>query len=103
MTGRSITGNDSAFQVISKDGELEAYYWVVICKNRKFHEQQNIYSGHKIALCETDEFTPPPQMEPFTVRCDECGENQSYDASDLVRFQMQLVPNFKPHPLFADL
>ena len=100
---RSITGNDSAFQVISKDGELEAYYWVVICKNRKFHEQQNIYSGHKIALCETDEFTPPPQMEPFTVRCDECGESQAYDASDLVRFQMPLVPNFKPHPLFADL
>jgi hypothetical protein len=103
VTGRSITGNDSAFQLISKDGELEAYYWVVICKNRKFHEQQNIYSGHKIALCETDEFTPPPQIEPFTVRCDECGESQSYDASDLVRFQMPLVPNFKPHPLFADL
>jgi len=103
VTPRSITGNYSAFQVISKDGELEAYYWVVICKNRKFHEQQNIYSGHKIALCETDEFTPPPQMELFTVRCDECGENQSYGPSDLVRFQMPLVPNFKPHPLFADL
>jgi hypothetical protein len=98
----SVSGDRISSQV-SKDGEPEPYFWVVICKNRKFHEQQNIYSGHKIALCETDEFTPPPQMEPFTVRCDECGENQSYDASDLVRFQMPLVPNFKPHALFADL
>jgi hypothetical protein len=30
VTPRSITGNYSAFQVISKEGELEAYYWVVI-------------------------------------------------------------------------
>ena len=101
-TEESVSGDHISSQV-SKDGELEPYYWVVICKNRKFHEQQNIYSGHKIALCETDEFTPPPQMESFTVRCDECGERQSYDASDLVRFQMPLVPNFKPHRLFADL
>jgi hypothetical protein len=95
VTGRPITGNDSAFRVISKDGELESYYWVVICKNRKFHEQQNIYSGHKIALCEKDEFTPPPQMEPFTVRCDEFGENQAYDAFDLVRFQMPTCSEFQ--------
>ena len=78
-------------------------WWVVICKNRKFHDQQNIYSGHKIALCETDEFTPPPQIEPFTVTCDECGLEQSYEDADLVRFQMPLVPDFKPHSLFADV
>ena len=102
-TGRPVREKDGSFHAISNQGEQEPYYWVVICKNRKFHEQQNIYSGHKIALCETDEFTPPPQMESFTVRCDECGERQSYDASDLVRFQMPLVPNFKPHRLFADL
>ena len=75
----------------------------MICKNRKFHDQQNIYSGHKIALCETDEFTPPPQIEPFTVKCDECGVEQSYEATDLVRFQMRPVPDFKPHPLFASM
>jgi len=26
----------------------ENYYWVVICKNRKFHDHQNVFSGHKI-------------------------------------------------------
>jgi hypothetical protein len=101
VTSRSSTGNDSAFQVISKEGELEAYYWVVICKNRKFHEQQNIYSGHKIALCETDEFMPPPQIKKFTVQCDECGAEHSYQASELARLQMPLATDFKPHRLFA--
>jgi len=74
----------------------------VICKNRKFHEQQNIYSGHKIALGETDEFTPPPQIESFTAQCDECGIAQSYQAADLVRFQMPAVSNFRAHPLFVE-
>ena len=102
-TGRSVSEYISASQVVSKDGEQEPYYWVVICKNRKFHDQQNIYSGHKIALCETDEFTPPPQVQSFTVRCDECGAEQSYEAADLVRFQMPPHADCKPHPLFVDV
>lgn len=82
-------------------GEVEPYCWVVICKNRKFHNQQNIYSGHKIPLCETDEVASPPEVSVFTVRCDECGSEQSYRSEDLVRFQMPLPPDFRPHPLFC--
>ena len=37
-------------------GEDEPYCWVVICKNEKFHRHQNLYSGHKIPLGETDAF-----------------------------------------------
>jgi hypothetical protein len=98
--GGTVRGNTSPSQVVSKEGEQESYYWVVICKNRKFHDQQNIYSGHKIALAEADEFTPPPKINAFTVRCDECGAEQMYDPADLVRFQMPIPTDFKPHPLF---
>jgi hypothetical protein len=41
-------------------GDEESYYWVVICKNQKFHRQQNLYSGHKIPLGETDDFVRAP-------------------------------------------
>lgn len=81
-------------------GEVEPYCWVVVCKNRKFHNQQNIYSGHKIPLSETDEFASPPDVGFFTVRCDECGSEQSYRPEDLMRFKMTLPPDFKTHPLF---
>ena len=78
------------------------YCWVVICKNRKFHNNQNFFSGHKIPLGETDAFSPPPTVDfRLTVRCDECGDEDTYDPADVVRFQMQLASDFKPHPLFA--
>jgi hypothetical protein len=83
-------------------GEAAPYCWVVVCKNHKFHNRQNIYSGHKIPLGETDEFAPPPKLDfGFTVRCDECEAEHSYQAADLMRFQMQLAADFKPHPLFV--
>jgi hypothetical protein len=51
------------------------FVWAVICKNHRFHNRQNFYSGHKIPLGETDEFTPPPTLDfRITVKCDECGE-----------------------------
>jgi hypothetical protein len=82
-------------------GGTDSYCWAVICKNRKFHSQQNIYSGHKIPLGETDEFASPPALDfNFRVRCDECGAEHSYAATDLVRYQTQLAADFKPHPLF---
>ena len=82
-------------------GDDEPYCWVVICKNGKFHKHQNLFSGHKIPLGETDQFAPPPALEfRVTVRCDECGAEYAYDPVDLVRHQMSLAPNFKPHPLF---
>ena len=81
----------------------EQYCWVVICKNRKFHKQQNLFAGHKIPLGETDAFSPPPALNgQLTVRCDECGQETTYESSEVVRFQMGLAPNFRPHPLFVN-
>jgi len=37
----------------------EQYVWVVICKNHKYHDKQNMFSGHKIPLGETDQYAPP--------------------------------------------
>jgi hypothetical protein len=60
-----------------------------------------MYAGHKIPLGETDAFMPPPSIDfSLTVRCDECGEEFTYDPAELLRFQMGQQPNFKPHPLF---
>lgn len=82
--------------------EPEQYVWVVICKNRKFHSRQNVFSGHKIPLGETDAVTPPPKIDCLlTVRCDECGEEHQYDPADLVRLQMEIAPDFRPHPMFG--
>ena len=45
---------------------------------------------------------PPPEIDfRMTVRCDECGEEHQYDPADMVRFQMEIPSDFKPHPLFA--
>ena len=83
-------------------GGVEQYCWAVICKNHRFHDHQNVYSGHKIPLGPTDELAPPPALDSrLAVRCDECGEEYFYDPADLVRFQMWLEPDFKPHPLFT--
>ena len=83
-------------------GDEDPYCWAVICKNQKFHRQENLFTGHKIPLGETDAFTPPPEIDfRLTVRCDECGEEYAYDPADLVRLQMPSGSDFKPHPLFA--
>jgi hypothetical protein len=82
--------------------EDEPYCWVVICKNYRFHRNHNLFSGHKIPLGETDAFEPPPALDfKVVVRCDECGEEYAYDPADVVRHQMNLGNDFKPHPLFA--
>lgn len=83
-------------------GDDDLYCWVVICKNHKFHRHQNLFSGHKIPLGQTDAFAPPPQIDfRIAIRCDECDEEYEYEAAELVRLQMPLDPDFKPHPLFA--
>jgi hypothetical protein len=52
-------------------------------------------------LGETDAYLPPPAIDfRLRVRCDECGEEYFYDPADLVRFQMPIAADFKPHPLF---
>ena len=80
----------------------QPYCWVVMCRNYRFHNRQNTSVGHKIPLGETDAFSAPPKVDfRFSVRCDECGQERTYDASELLRFQMELPLDFKPHPLFA--
>jgi len=36
--------------------ENSSYCWVVVCKNAKAHNSENMMFGHKIPLAETDSF-----------------------------------------------
>ena len=78
------------------------YYWVVICKNKKFHRQTNLLYGHKIPLGETDAVSPVPTLAlSFLARCDECGEEHSYRPEEVLRVELNLPEGFTPHPLFS--
>jgi hypothetical protein len=77
-----------------------AYAWVVICKNSKAHRAANVNAGHKIPLAETDEYASPPKVRSFGVTCDECGKEYSYEVEEVLRLEMDLPPDFKPHPPF---
>lgn len=51
------------------------YYWVVICKNHRFHHKGNTSFEHHIALAETDPYSSLPMLtDEVKVRCDACGE-----------------------------
>ena len=56
--------------------------------------------GHKIPLGETDSFEPVPVSGSFVVRCDECGEEYSYEAEDVLRLELEVPESFTPHPRF---
>ena len=77
------------------------YCWVVICKNEKAHRGPNVMFGHKIPLGETDAFETPPVGEPFVVRCNDCGQEYSYEPQDVLRFELELPASFTPHPRFG--
>ena len=79
------------------------YYWVVLCRNRDFHNENNLYSRHAILLAETDEVSPAPQVRTFTVRCDDCGQEDNYSAQDVLRAELYNIESFTPHPLFQHL
>ena len=82
-------------------GQAGDYAWAVICKNHKFHKRQNLFFGHKIPLGEADPYQPPPAIPgTITVHCDDCGHQNSYQPSDLVRIELELPPSFTPHPEF---
>ena len=54
------------------------YFWVVVCKNRRFHHKGNIGCEHKILLGETDAYSALPMLpEAIKVRCDNCSEEYS--------------------------
>ena len=77
------------------------YYWVVICKNRRFHHKCNTSYEHNIRLGETDAYSPPPMLtEKFKVRCDNCGEEYSYKPKEVLRAEIEVPEHFDPHPLF---
>jgi hypothetical protein len=80
------------------------YYWIVLCKNHRFHRQQNLFSHHKILLGETDAYSPPPLLRAhFRVKCDDCGEEYSYRPRDVLRFETELPASFLAHPLFSEV
>jgi hypothetical protein len=79
------------------------YCWIVICKNGGFHRHTNLLFGHRIPLGETDAVSPRPALAgSFNVQCDECGKEYSYEADDVLRFELELPETFTPHRLFRD-
>jgi hypothetical protein len=78
------------------------YFWVVICKNRRFHHRGNTSYEHHIALGEADSFSPLPMLtEQISVRCDACGEEYSYQPKEVLRAEIAVPEKFYPHPLFS--
>lgn len=85
--------------------EDNRYFWVVLCKNRWFHMRDSLSLNYRqrIPLGETDAVTPCPIGNlTFNVRCDKCGKEYSYGASDVLKFEMEPPESFAPHPLFAE-
>jgi hypothetical protein len=79
------------------------YCWIVLCKNYWFHLRRNLFYRHRIPLGETDGVKSPPALSgPFVVRCDECGEEYLYTASDVLRHEEELPATFQAHPLFRE-
>ena len=78
------------------------YFWVVLCKNRRFHRRQNLFFSHSIPLAETDSFLPPPALDkPISVRCDDCGQEHRYEPKEILRAELAPPENFVPHPQFV--
>jgi hypothetical protein len=78
------------------------YFWVVLCKNRGVHNKYNLFSRHAIPLAETDEISPARKVGDFTVRCDDCGQEYTYNAEEVLRAELDPPESFTPHPLFRD-
>ena len=85
------------------DWEDKQYFWVVICKNRHFHEHQTNWLEHKILLGETDAYSDMPITQPrIRVTCDACGKEYEYSRKEILRFESDPVTNFVEHPLFRE-
>ena len=77
------------------------YFWVVICKNHRFHHKNNTSYEHHIVLGETDAFSPPPMLtDQVKVRCDKCGGEYFYKQKEVLRAEMEAPQIFVAHPLF---
>ena len=77
-----------------------------LCKNRLFHIRETLSLNYRerIPLGETDAVTPCPIVNcTFNVRCDKCGKEYGYKSSDVLKFELDTVPeSFTPHPLFRE-
>jgi hypothetical protein len=85
--------------------EDNRYFWVVLCKNRLFHIRKSLSLNYRerIPLAETDAFTQCPVGNcTFNVRCNKCGKEHIYRASDVLKFELEAPESFTPHPLFRD-
>jgi hypothetical protein len=78
------------------------YFWIVLCKNQKFHRRLNASYAHRIPLGRTDSVLPKPVSEPFRVCCDVCGKEYAYAPSEVMRWEMKAPQSFEPHPFFRD-
>jgi hypothetical protein len=87
-----------------EDSDMEYttdYFWVVICKNRRFHHKGNTSYQHQIPLGETDPFSSPPMLtEAVKVRCDVCHQEYSYKSKEVLRAEIEVTEHFTAHPLF---
>ena len=80
--------------------EESAYAWIVICKNKRFHKHTNVMYGHKIPLAETDAFATPPAVSgPFTVQCDECGQEHDWHGIPLGRGRSRICAKCRKEEL----
>jgi hypothetical protein len=97
------TPADTIHRSTSQDEEhTPDYFWVVTCKNHRFHQKENISYHHRILLGETDSYLPLPMLPvEFKVRCDSCGEAYSYSRKDVLRAELQVREPFTAHPLFS--
>lgn len=82
--------------------EGREYFWVVLCKNRGFHNKYNFSSSYAIPLGETNEISGRPQVGSFTVRCDDCREEHTYYTKDVLRAEIERPVSFLTHPLFLN-
>jgi hypothetical protein len=77
------------------------YYWVVLCKNHRFHHKDNLSYAHQIALGETDAYSALPMLtQHVSVRCDSCGQEYFYKPAEILRNMIETPIGFVAHPLF---
>lgn len=108
------SGDESRHESVAESGAAELvdspkewwvnadYFWVVLCKNERFHFRVNPCHAHRIPLGQTDSVLPNPVKRPFKVRCDSCAKEYAYVPSDVLRWEMAAPEHFQPHPLFRD-
>ena len=92
-------------EAVESTNELWAnpdYFWIVLCKNERFHHKSNHNYAHRIPLGQTDTVSPKPVSQPFTARCNSCAKEYVYQPSEVLRCEMEIPQSFEPHPLFCD-